>query len=52
MKVTFLGHAGLYVETRHGSILCDPWFVPVDAAIIGIVDQISLRKSPARRGKS
>ncbi len=26
MKVTFLGHAGLYVETRHGSILCDPWF--------------------------
>ena len=28
MKVTFLGHAGLYVETRHGSILCDPWFNP------------------------
>ena len=26
MRVTFLGHAGLYVETRHGSILCDPWF--------------------------
>ncbi len=28
MKVTFLGHAGLYVQTRHGSILCDPWFNP------------------------
>ena len=28
MKVTFLGHAGLFVETRHGSILCDPWFNP------------------------
>jgi UDP-MurNAc hydroxylase len=28
VKVTFLGHAGLYVETRHGSILCDPWFNP------------------------
>ena len=28
MKVTFLGHAGLYVETEHGSILCDPWFNP------------------------
>ena len=28
MKTTFLGHAGLYVETRHGSILCDPWFNP------------------------
>jgi UDP-MurNAc hydroxylase len=26
VKVTFLGHAGLYVKTRHGSILCDPWF--------------------------
>jgi UDP-MurNAc hydroxylase len=28
MKVTFLGHAGLFVETDHGSILCDPWFNP------------------------
>ncbi|MGH2516204.1 MAG: MBL fold metallo-hydrolase, partial [Ktedonobacterales bacterium] len=26
MEVTFLGHAGMYIETRHGSILCDPWF--------------------------
>ncbi len=28
MQVTFLGQAGLYVETDHGSILCDPWFNP------------------------
>jgi len=28
VKITFLGHAGLYLETRHGSILCDPWFNP------------------------
>ena len=28
MKVTFLGHAGLFVETAAGSILCDPWFNP------------------------
>lgn len=28
MKVTFLGHAGLFVETAGGSILCDPWFNP------------------------
>jgi UDP-MurNAc hydroxylase len=28
MDITFLGHAGLYLETRHGSILCDPWFHP------------------------
>ena len=28
MRVTFLGQAGLYLETRAGSILCDPWFSP------------------------
>ena len=28
MRITFLGHAGLFVETRHGSVLCDPWFNP------------------------
>ncbi|WIG60631.1 MAG: UDP-N-acetylmuramic acid hydroxylase [Ktedonobacterales bacterium] len=28
MEITFVGHAGLYIETRHGSILCDPWFNP------------------------
>ncbi|HEV2773644.1 MAG TPA: Rieske 2Fe-2S domain-containing protein [Thermoleophilaceae bacterium] len=26
MRVTSVGHAGLFVETRHGSVLCDPWF--------------------------
>jgi UDP-MurNAc hydroxylase len=26
VKVTFVGHAGLYIETTGGSILCDPWF--------------------------
>jgi UDP-MurNAc hydroxylase len=28
MRVTFLGQAGLFIETRFGSILCDPWFSP------------------------
>src|SRR5437660_12933736 len=28
MHVTFLGQAGIHIETRHGSILCDPWFNP------------------------
>ncbi|MDQ3524536.1 MAG: MBL fold metallo-hydrolase, partial [Chloroflexota bacterium] len=28
MKVTFLGHAGMYIETTFGSILCDPFFNP------------------------
>jgi len=28
LKITALGHAGLFIETRYGSILCDPWFNP------------------------
>ena len=28
MRVTSTGHAGLYLETSGGSILCDPWFTP------------------------
>lgn len=28
MEITFLGQAGIYIETQHGSILCDPWFNP------------------------
>ena len=25
MKITYLGHAGLWVETQDVKILCDPW---------------------------
>ena len=28
MRITSLGHAGLFIETAAGSILCDPWFSP------------------------
>lgn len=28
MKITYLGHAGLYIETSGLTILCDPWFNP------------------------
>ncbi len=28
MRVTCLGHAGLFIETRGGTILCDPWVKP------------------------
>jgi UDP-MurNAc hydroxylase len=28
VKITFLGQAGLFIETRYGSVLCDPWFNP------------------------
>lgn len=28
MRATPIGHAGILVETRQASIVCDPWFVP------------------------
>ena len=28
MDITFLGQAGLFIRTKAGSILCDPWFNP------------------------
>ncbi len=28
MQITCVGHAGLYIETRYGTILCDPWLNP------------------------
>ena len=28
MQITYLGHAGLYIKTRGGTILCDPWKNP------------------------
>jgi UDP-MurNAc hydroxylase len=28
MRATPIGHAGIYIETSAGSILCDPWFLP------------------------
>jgi UDP-MurNAc hydroxylase len=28
VRATSTGHAGILIETPHGSILCDPWFVP------------------------
>jgi UDP-MurNAc hydroxylase len=28
MRATSIGHAGILIESEHGSIVCDPWFVP------------------------
>ena len=28
------------VGSREAALACDPWFVPVDAAIVGIVDDV------------
>jgi ethanolamine utilization protein EutN len=36
------------VGSREAALACDPWFVPVDAAIVGIVDGID---APAPSGK-
>jgi ethanolamine utilization protein EutN len=35
-------------QAREAALALDPWFVPVDAAIIGIVDQLATRPEPAR----
>jgi ethanolamine utilization protein EutN len=29
------------VGSREAALACDPWFVPVDSAIVGIVDEVS-----------
>lgn len=29
------------VGSREAALACDPWFVPVDSAIVGIVDQVA-----------
>ncbi len=36
------------VGSREAALACDPFFVPVDAAIVGIVDQVH---APERRPK-
>ena len=35
------------VGSREAALALDPWFVPVDAAIVGIVDQLHTPGSPA-----
>lgn len=37
------------VGSREAALACDPWFVPVDAAIVGIVDGVDV---PKRAGAS
>lgn len=37
------------VGSREAALACDPWFVPVDAAIVGIVDGVDVpKKAPAK----
>jgi ethanolamine utilization protein EutN len=30
------------VGSREAALACDPWFVPVDAAVVGIVDAVTV----------
>ena len=43
------GHGDLVnlVGSREAALALDPWFVPVDAAVVGIVDAIDLEASTA-----
>jgi ethanolamine utilization protein EutN len=43
------GETVYYEGGREAALALDPWFVPVDHAIIGIVDRVHL---PAREGTS
>jgi len=33
-----------YESSREAALLCEPWFVPVDHAVVGIVDDIQVMK--------
>ena len=36
------------VSSREAALALEPWFVPVDAAVVGIVDQLATEAPPAR----
>jgi ethanolamine utilization protein EutN len=40
------------VGSREAALALDPWFVPVDAAIVGIVDDIDAAREQARAAAS
>jgi ethanolamine utilization protein EutN len=44
------GHGDLVylVGSREAALALDPWFVPVDAAIVGIVDDVNAAKAAAK----
>ena len=39
------------VGSREAALACDPWFVPVDAAIVGIVDGMDVPAPPPPKPK-
>ncbi len=42
-----VGELIYFVNSREAALALTPWFVPVDAAIVGIVDEVSAPPLPA-----
>ena len=42
-----VGELIYFVNSREAALALTPWFVPVDAAIVGIVDEVSAAPLPA-----
>lgn len=40
------GELVYFVNSREAALALDPWFVPVDAAIVGIVDEVTAGELP------
>ena len=45
-----VGELVYLVGSREAALALEPWFVPVDAAIVGIVDGIDVVPAPAGQG--
>jgi ethanolamine utilization protein EutN len=47
------GELVFLVGSREAALACEPWFVPVDAAVVGIVDAVTVRnQQPAPGAKT
>ena len=44
------GELSYFVNSREAALACDPWFVPVDAAIVGIVDDVACDSAVSASG--
>ncbi len=40
------GELVYYVSSREAALALDPWFVPVDDAIVGLVDEVAELEAP------
>ena len=49
VRITFCGHVGFFVETRGGSVLCDPWFTP---GVLRVVVPVPAQRQARRRARS